>query len=87
MDSKYNNETVSNYVNALMTYFEGTVGSLLMWTFALVALVLFARWGWRKWNKRSGNLLGALLFLALAALVFILRSLVGTFFNDVGIRM
>jgi hypothetical protein len=83
MDTQYNGAIVESYVNAFMIHFEGAVGALAMLTFALVALALFVRWGWKK---RSGDLLGALFFLALAALVFILRALVGTFWNDVGIR-
>jgi hypothetical protein len=81
---KYNGETFNNYVNAFLNHCQGSAAAIAMLTFALVAMALFVRWGWKK---RSGDLLGALLFLALAALVFITRALVSTFFNDVGIRM
>jgi hypothetical protein len=83
MDSKYNDATIANYVNAFMTQIEGTAGAIAAMIFAIVALALIIRWG----STRSGtDIFGALLFLALAALIFLLRSLMASFFNDTGLR-
>jgi hypothetical protein len=83
MESRYTDDRIVNQVNSLCTYIEGTDGAIAATIFALVALALIVRWGS---TRRGTDLFGALLFLALAALIFLLRSLMASFFNDTGLR-
>ena len=74
-DIEYNDERVDNVINAIFTYLEGSVGALIMVAAGISAIVASA----------FGQYKAALGLLAVAVGAFLLRSLVGTFFNDQGI--
>jgi hypothetical protein len=72
----YNDDRINNAVNAIMTYLEGSFGALIM-AAAGVGAIMSAAFGQFK---------AALSLMVVAVGSFILRSLIGTFFNDVGIQ-
>ena len=72
---EYNDERVDNVINAIFVYLEGSVGALIMVAAGISAIVASA----------FGQYKAALGLLAVAVGAFLLRSLVGTFFNDNGI--
>ena len=72
---EYNDERVDNVINAIFVYLEGSVGALIMVAAGISAIVASA----------FGQYKAALGLLAVAVGAFLLRSLVGTFFNDQGI--
>ena len=72
---EYNDERVDNVINAIFTYLEGSIGALIMVAAGISAIVASA----------FGQYKAALGLLAVAVGAFLLRSLVGTFFNDEGI--
>jgi len=72
---EYNDERVDNVINAIFVYLEGSVGALIMVAAGISAIVASA----------FGQYKAALGLLAVAVGAFLLRSLVGTFFNDEGI--
>jgi len=74
-DIEYNDERVDNVINAIFVYLEGSVGALIMVAAGISAIVASA----------FGQYKAALGLLAVAVGAFLLRSLVGTFFNDQGI--
>ena len=72
----YNDAKIANAVNAIMAYLEGSFGALVM-AAAGIGAILSAAFGQYK---------AALSLMVVAVGAFILRSLISTFFNDVGIR-
>lgn len=72
----YNTERITNAVNAIMTYLEGSFGALIMAS-AGVGAIMSAAFGQYK---------ASLSLLVVAVGSFILRSLMSTFFNDEGIQ-
>jgi len=74
-DIEYNDQRVDNVINAIFVYLEGSVGALIMVAAGISAIVASA----------FGQYKAALGLLAVAVGAFVLRSLVGTFFNDNGI--
>lgn len=71
----YNDQRIDTVINAVFTYLEGSIGALIMVGAGISAIVASA----------FGQYKAALGLLAVAVGAFVLRSLVGTFFNDVGI--
>lgn len=74
-DIQYNDERIDTVINAVFTYLEGSMGALIMVGAGISAIVASA----------FGQYKAALGLLAVAVGAFVLRSLVGTFFNDDGI--
>jgi len=74
-DIEYNDQRVDNVINAIFVYLEGSFGALIMVSAGLLAIV----------SSAFGQYRAALGLLAVAVGAFLLRSLVGTFFNDEGI--
>jgi len=72
----YNDTRISNSVNMVLTYLEGSFGALIM-VAAGIGAILSAAFGQYK---------AALGCLVVAIGAFILRSFLGTFFNDVNIK-
>lgn len=72
----FNDERITNPVNAIMTYLEGSFGALIMAASGVAAILCAV---FRKW-KAAGVL------LLVAAATFILRSLMSIYFNDMGIQ-
>ncbi len=72
----YNDDRINNAVNAIMTYLEGSFGALIM-AAAGIGAIMSAAFGQYK---------AALSLMVVAVGAFILRSLMGTFFNDIGIQ-
>lgn len=72
----YNDMRISDATNAVLTYLEGSLGALVM-VAAGVGAILSAAFG--QYRSALG-----LMIVSLGS--FILRSLVGTFFNDVNLR-
>jgi len=72
----YNDARIVNAINAILTYIEGAFGALIMIAAGLMAIV----------SSAMGQYKAALGLLVVAVGAFILRSLVGTFFNDAGIQ-
>ncbi len=69
---EYNDERVAEAVNRIFGYIEGSFGALIMVAAGLGAIMAAA----------LGSYSAALGLLVVAVGAFILRSLVGTFFND-----
>ena len=69
---EYNDERVSEAVNRIFGYIEGAFGALIMVAAGLGAIMAAA----------FGQYRAAIGLLVVAVGAFILRSLVGTFFND-----
>lgn len=72
LEITYNDERVSNSVNAILLYMEGSFGALVM-VAAGIGAILSAAFGQYK---------AALGCLVVAVGSFILRSFLSTFFND-----
>ena len=72
----YNDQRLIEAINAVLTYLEGSFGALVM-ACAGVGAILSAAFGQYK---------ASLGLLVVAIGSFILRSLMSTFFNDVGIQ-
>ncbi len=72
---QYNDVRVTNAINAVLTYIEGSFGALVMISAGLGAII----------SSAFGQYRAALGLLVVAVGAFILRSLVSTFFNDQGI--
>ena len=72
----YNDDRVTNAVNAIMTYLEGSFGALIMAASGIGAIM----------SAAFGQYKAALSLMVVAVGAFILRSLISTFFNDVGIQ-
>ena len=72
----YNDVRLSDSLNAILTYIEGTFGAMVMVAAGIGAIL----------SSAFGQYRAALGLLVVAVGAFILRSLVGTFFNDVNIQ-
>jgi hypothetical protein len=72
---KYNQQRISESVNAILTYLEGTVGALVMVSCGIGAIM----------SSAFGQYRASLGLMVVAVGAFILRSLMSTFFNDVEI--
>ena len=68
----YNDQRVTNSINAIMTYIEGSFGALVMISAGIGAIL----------SSAFGQYRAALGLLVVAVGAFILRSFVSTFFND-----
>ncbi len=68
----YNDQRLSDSVNAILTYMEGTFGALIMVAAGLGAIL----------SSAFGQYRAALGCLIVAVGAFILRSVLSTFFND-----
>lgn len=69
--AEFNDERISNSVNMLLTYMEGSFGALIMVAAGLGAIL----------SSAFGQYRAALGCLVVAVGAFILRSVIGTFFN------
>ena len=76
LEITYNDERISNSVNAILLYIEGSFGALIMVASGLTAIM----------SAAFGQYKAALGCLVVAVGAFILRSVLGTFFNDETIR-
>lgn len=76
LSTTYNDYRITEAVNAILTYIEGAFGALVMVAAGLGAII----------SAAFGQYRAALGLLVVAVGAFILRSLVGTFFNDEGIK-
>ena len=72
---QFNDKRIDLVINAIFTYLEGSFGALIMVSAGIGAIV----------SSAFGQYRAALGLLVVAVGAFVLRSLVGTFFNDVGI--
>lgn len=72
LTTTYNDVRVSNSVNAILTYVEGTFGALVMVSAGIGAII----------SSAFGQYRAALGLLVVAVGAFILRSILSTFFND-----
>ena len=73
---KYNDQRVTESVNGVLTYLEGSVGALVMVACGIGAIM----------SSAFGQYRAALGLMVVAVGAFILRSLMSTFFNDAGIQ-
>jgi hypothetical protein len=73
---KYNDARLADSVNAILTYLEGTFGALIMVCAGLGAIM----------SSAFGQYKAALGCLIIAVGSFILRSFLGTFFNDSNVQ-
>lgn len=76
LTTRYNDARLSNSVNAVLTYLEGTFGALVMVAAGVGAIL----------SSAFGQYRAALGLMVVAVGAFILRSFVGTFFNDKNIQ-
>ncbi len=72
----YNDVRLGQSINAVLTYIEGTFGAMVMVAAGIGAIL----------SSAFGQYRAALGLLVVAVGAFILRSLVGTFFNDDNIQ-
>ena len=73
---EYNDVRLGESINAILTYIEGTFGAMVMVAAGIGAIL----------SSAFGQYRAALGLLVVAVGAFILRSLVGTFFNDDNIQ-
>ena len=76
LQTNYNDVRVSNSVNAVLTYIEGTFGALVMVAAGVGAIL----------SSAFGQYRAALGLMVVAIGAFILRSFVATFFNDTTVQ-
>jgi len=76
LETTYNDARITNVINAILTYIEGSFGALIMIAAGLMAII----------SSAMGQYKAALGLLVVAVGAFILRSLVATFFNDANIQ-
>jgi hypothetical protein len=76
LETTYNDDKIANAVNAIMTYLEGSFGALIMAASGIGAIM----------SAAFGQYKAAFSLMAVAVGSFILRSLIGTFFNDMNIQ-
>jgi hypothetical protein len=72
----YNDLRLSDSLNAILTYIEGTFGAMVMVAAGIGAIL----------SSAFGQYRAALGLLVVAVGAFILRSLVSTFFNDLNVQ-
>lgn len=77
--TSYTEERLANSVNAILMYIEGSPGAMVMVGSALIGLILLAV-AFGKHKRKY--YIASLACLLVAVLSFILRSMVGTFYND-----
>ena len=75
-NTNYNDEKIANAVNAIMMYLEGSFGALIMAASGIGAIM----------SAAFGQYKAALSLMVVAVGSFILRSLIGTFFNDINVQ-
>lgn len=73
---QYNDVRFGESINAVLTYIEGTFGAMVMVAAGIGAIL----------SSAFGQYRAALGLLVVAVGAFILRSLIGTFFNDDNIQ-
>lgn len=73
---EYNDMRLGESINAILTYIEGTFGAMVMVAAGIGAIL----------SSAFGQYRAALGLLVVAVGAFILRSLVGTFFNDQNVQ-
>ena len=76
LTATYNDTRVSDSLNSILTYIEGTFGAMVMVAAGIGAIL----------SSAFGQYRAALGLLVVAVGAFILRSLVSTFFNDTRIQ-
>ena len=76
LQTEYNDARLADAVNAILTYVEGTFGAMVMVAAGVGAIL----------SSAFGQYRAALGLLVVAVGAFILRSLIGTFFNDTNIQ-
>jgi hypothetical protein len=76
LTTRYNDARMSNAVNAILTYLEGTFGALIMVASGIGAIL----------SAAFGQYRAALGCLVVAVGAFILRSFLATFFNDKNVK-
>ncbi len=76
LSTTYNDVRISESVNAILVYIEGSFGALVMVAAGIGAIL----------SSAFGQYRAALGLLVVAVGAFILRSVLATFFNDVSIR-
>ena len=76
LTTRYNDTRLTNSINAIMTYLEGSFGALVMIAAGIGAIL----------SSAFGQYRAALGLMVVAVGAFILRSFVGTFFNDRNIQ-
>jgi hypothetical protein len=76
LTTRYNDTRIANSVNAILTYLEGTFGALVMVAAGVGAIL----------SSAFGQYRAALGLMVVAVGAFILRSFIGTFFNDKNIQ-
>lgn len=76
LTTRYNDARMSNAVNAILTYLEGTFGALIMVASGIGAIL----------SAAFGQYRAALGCLVVAVGAFILRSFLATFFNDKSVK-
>lgn len=74
--TNYNDEKIANAVNTLMTFLEGSFGALIMAASGIGAIM----------SAAFGQYKAALSLMVVSVGAFILRSIIGTFFNDQSIQ-
>jgi hypothetical protein len=74
--TSYNDSRLADSLNAILTYIEGTFGAMVMVAAGIGAIL----------SSAMGQYRAALGLLVVAVGAFILRSLIGTFFNDQNIQ-
>ena len=74
--TEYNDVRFADSLNAILIYIEGTFGAMVMVSAGIGAIL----------SSAFGQYRAALGLLVVAVGAFILRSLVGTFFNDANIQ-
>lgn len=72
----FNDARVGESINRIIAYLEGSFGALIMVSAGILAII----------SAAFGNYRASIGLLIVAIGPFILRSLVGTFFNDQNIR-
>ncbi len=72
----YNDLRIGEVVNRILNYLEGSLGALIMVSAGLLAIL----------SAAFGNYRASIALLVVAIGPFILRSFVGSFFNDENIR-
>lgn len=76
LKTTYNDARLADSINAILTYIEGTFGAMVMVAAGIGAIL----------SSAFGQYRAALGLLVVAVGAFILRSLVGTFFNDTNVQ-
>ena len=72
LELEYNDSRLTDAVNLVLTYIEGSFGAMVMVVAGLAAII----------SSALGQYKAALGLLIVAVGAFILRSLIGAFFND-----